>query len=723
MGLLDLCAVKFRIGQRLENNRAAYNLVRTKMSFGVDEESEPEVANLALSKLKSKKLDGSQPYSEDEDQKKLPKKMPGVPGGRRKVNWDHVLNEIPALSYGMQEESKFRLAEAAHLCRKARKEMMKKENQSKGLREYRKLLSTQIGIEVTRSVRMMVTQTARTSVTEFLDAPDSDSQIAPSLVQTVKLIAEEAQITSDTPFNMSIDQLDKTKQGCLREIHKVLSKWNKPQIKGFLKSPLFESADPIIEDKSGQNWIYQPSSQSVASTNMSSSGNAPQQPIQAPQLNPAPSIVVNLNNSLSVNLSKESRKEDWKERELNRLLKCENSDEYTAFYLNRSNLQESYKKIFKTSIDTFNTFPKSLDEVPIAPLPNLNEDEMWENKTFFGSHAESTLAETGLAPFFDQVSQIVKEFPELVSTGNTSALQVTNHHEMVFKALSKGMMVVYEHFPTAERGESYSGLETCVKILNPSRADHFLDDTSSSSSYQYMLQMAPDILPMVASMHPLLHYTLHRLETRFGKRWFWIESLLKSNPLFKPYKLSGRTIGRLSIFFHMLAGERVLLNHRQNIPGERIANMEFFPADSSLKKRLIPGRKPKNLNRKKEETDFSEFVKKLQKEQLKLPWNLNPEPPTAELYYNKAVQYLHEKNETNANFKRFKPSRGRQTLPSGIAGLHTAGSSTSAKGEPRLERFNDRSPSEVLPPVEERGDKARQPIQNYIKHLKRRSLV
>lgn len=73
---------------------------------------------------------------------------PLTPFSRRKVNWDLCLEEVTNRAMLMAEENKFKLAELSNLSRRARKEISKKENQMKGLKEYRKLVSSRFAYEV-----------------------------------------------------------------------------------------------------------------------------------------------------------------------------------------------------------------------------------------------------------------------------------------------------------------------------------------------------------------------------------------------------------------------------------------------------------------------------------------------------------------------------------------------------------------------------------------------
>ena len=211
-----------------------------------------------------------------------------------------------------------------------------------------------------------------------------------------------------------------------------------------------------------------------------------------------------------------------------------------------------------------------------------------------------------------------------------------NFFDRIIDSISNGKVVVFEQLPDKQQS-----IDTYMKVFSLNAAENFLED------------------PLILFESPLLLFTLYQLECKFGKKWVWIEQLLNSNPLFRCYRLNMRIIFKLSTYLHILAGERVIFNYKQSLPHERITNLSFFPNENNnSKKRTTVGRKKKEKNNEKEEQMFSQFIEKIEKEKLRLPFQLMPDEESrlGSIFFNK-IKYLAEKK--GDRMKRFKPSNQR----------------------------------------------------------------
>ena len=193
----------------------------------------------------------------------------------------------------------------------------------------------------------------------------------------------------------------------------MLNKWNKQTVKNFLKtSNLFESVEKtVLQSPADSNRAISVQYSLQTTTNatyindaasvsvMNSVSNATSHHTVQPVFFSYPSTLVN----------KETKKEDTKDKEISKLLKHENSDELLALYLNQNNPAESFKKIFKTSIEQNPAFPKSYEDIPVVKIPMIGPQEPYEMKSFFGDYAKSQYVEYGLSSYIDEVNAKIQE--------------------------------------------------------------------------------------------------------------------------------------------------------------------------------------------------------------------------------------------------------------------------------------------------------------------------
>lgn len=246
-------------------------------------------------------------------------------------------------------------------------------------------------------------------------------------------------------------------------------------------------------------------------------------------------------------------------------------------------------------------------------------------------------------------------------------------------------MVVYEQY--AEKG---SALDNTVMILNPALRSNFIEDDDPEAYFA----------------SGLLLYNLFQLEQKFGRKWGWIEMHLKNNPLFRSYKISQKLILKLSIFLHMLLGERLILNYRQLLPYDRMTNLGFFPADSSTnKKKASVGRKKKARSNEKEEQAYRSFVDRIEREKGRLSYSILEDETTevSSIFFNKMKFSIQQK--LSSGKKRFKP-------------MSSTWSNWKNK-EGKADTFAEKVPDGLT------SDEKKAPSNtpNYPKYLKKRSLV
>lgn len=267
----------------------------------------------------------------------------------------------------------------------------------------------------------------------------------------------------------------------------------------------------------------------------------------------------------------------------------------------------------------------------------------------------------------------------------TNNLMRDNHFDHMVNALADNKMVVYEQL--AEKG---SNLDSTVMILNPLLRSHFIEEDDPEHYFS----------------STLLLYNLYQLEQKFGRKWGWIEAHLKNNPLFRSYKIGQKLILKLSIFLHMLLGERLILNYRQLLPYDRVTNLGFFPADSLAgKKKASVGRKKKARSNEKDELAYQTFVERIEREKARLAFAIT-EDETAEIssiFFNKMKFSIQHKQALSK--KRFKPA--------------SSSWSNWKMREAKVETYVERLPDSVGP--DEKRPASNMP--NYPKYLKKRRPV
>lgn len=327
------------------------------------------------------------------------------PFSRPKVNWDSCLKEIESTAYNMCQEASYKTALCSHLSRKARKEVMKKENQNKGLKEFRRLISAQIAYGVKKEFNI-IRESKKDHTTERIDHAgpnvhnirvteikphldlDTKAKMSPGLVSLMGAIVAADIYPEDNADDAH--HFENLKQNCLKEIHKVLSKWNKPTVKNFLKSNLFENAEKCIE--SAQTPLEVVRTQWMPTSGTMTPGGA------------------HTTLSLQTAAAKEQKKDELKDKGISKILRSENSEEILTMYIPKSKASEIYKRLFKYSIDQNPSFPKNFEDIPIIKGFTDEEDEIYENKTYFGDFKSSQYVENGLASYIEQVAAKVKEW-------------------------------------------------------------------------------------------------------------------------------------------------------------------------------------------------------------------------------------------------------------------------------------------------------------------------
>jgi hypothetical protein len=255
-----------------------------------------------------------------------------------------------------------------------------------------------------------------------------------------------------------------------------------------------------------------------------------------------------------------------------------------------------------------------------------------------------------------------------------------NFLEQIVYGLGNNKIILIEQVPD----QQHISIETSIKILNPNAMEHFVDEAHQIFDSTILL------------------YALYQLETKFGKRWHWIEFILKNHPLFKPYKLNLKMIFKLSTYLHFLAGEKFIINYRQGLPHERITNFSFFPSESSNnKKKSTVGRKKKLRSNEKEEHSFKVFTERLDREKARLTWQVSEseEERVGSIFFNK-LKFMIQEQATRGH-KRFKPSPTTKFI----------GKAKDLK----LDKFNERHPDSLT--KEEK--KPPQPIVNFTKFLRK----
>ena len=250
-----------------------------------------------------------------------------------------------------------------------------------------------------------------------------------------------------------------------------------------------------------------------------------------------------------------------------------------------------------------------------------------------------------------------------------------NYFEYIVRGLVDYKMVIVEQVP-----DKHNSVDTIVKVLNPSNPDDFLED------------------PLIFFESPLLLYTIFQLEIKFGRRWMWIDTLLRNNPLFRGYKLTQRFTVKLAIYLHLLAGDRLFLNYKQSLPAERIANLAFFPTDQIPQKKSSVGRKKKPRSQEKDEENYKAFVQRFEAQRAKLGFTVieSEEERIGSTFFNKMKFFVQEKK--NRGFHRFKKADYPKT--------------PSKRSDQEPEQFPDKIPIEKR---EKRG----MGLANYARHLKR----
>jgi hypothetical protein len=232
-------------------------------------------------------------------------------------------------------------------------------------------------------------------------------------------------LTENNQLELEFDQVhyDNLKAPFIREIHKVLSKWNKPTVKQFLKSSnLFENLDKTTVFTPNDFQIRPANGviKRVAETGPENGFITPMS-VNANQTNTGGSITPNiktldslLNPPAAVQSAPSARDlvKQEREKEILKLSKYENSEEIHLMFLNLNKVNDQYKKNFKISIENTPGFYKQYDEIPVLSMPLLDnsEEHPYEQKGYFGDFNQTQIVETGLVGVIEEIMSRIREY-------------------------------------------------------------------------------------------------------------------------------------------------------------------------------------------------------------------------------------------------------------------------------------------------------------------------
>ena len=331
-----------------------------------------------------------------------------------------------------------------------------------------------------------------------------------------------------------------TRQINLKEIHKVLSRWNKPNIKSFLRgSSLFSECTlgGVVGLERQGSFMSHTSEFMGSTTGMGSS-------------------VQKLNMSeMKLGFQQPNNKEmrkfpvDDKSREFLKISRKENLDEQLNISFGLTKPADTFSKMFKISLENSPNFPKSFDDIPLMAVPFIvGKETLYEEKSIFGGQLENNASTRGYEQILEETLRMVTDTDKhFICSENVQNIDTVL--EKLVNGLKDNKFVMQDLYMNAPN------------VLT-------LDLNNIKS---YLLSEVPEYY---LESNQLLYY-IYIGQMHFGKKWVWLEECLNSMPITRGYMLDPKMILIQFIYLQILFGERFLNNCKQALPYERITNFEF----------------------------------------------------------------------------------------------------------------------------------------------------
>lgn len=317
-------------------------------------------------------------------------------------------------------------------------------------------------------------------------------------------------------FKLIEDELEKEdhkalnlKQTNLKEMHKVLSRWNKPVIKQFLRnSSLFNASnfETLTLERRDSSVLERQSSTFSHTTefmgNLSTNSNANVQKLSISDMKMGGFMQPN---------KKEDRTKpviDETTREVLKIGRKENSDELLSLAFNLTKPSETYSNMFKIGLENNPKFPKSIEEVPLMAIPFITGKEtFYEEKSAFGGLLESNASTKGYEHVIEETLRMV-----IGNDGHficSNGLNRDSDLEKIVKGLRENKFVYLDEYEGETEVYCFSdeGVKALLKSCVP---DHYYESN-------------------------LLLYYIYIMTMRFGKAWMWTEKCLTSLPSVRGY--------------------------------------------------------------------------------------------------------------------------------------------------------------------------------------------
>lgn len=320
-------------------------------------------------------------------------------------------------------------------------------------------------------------------------------------VAKFKLIEDELEKEDYKAFNL--------KQTNLKEMHKVLSRWNKPVIKQFLRnSSLFNSSnlETLTLERRDSNVLERQSSTFSHTTefmgNLSTNSNANVQKLSISDMKMGGFMQPN---------KKEDRTKpviDETTREVLKIGRKENSDELLSLAFNLTKPSETYSNMFKIGLENNPKFAKSIEDVPLMAVPFITGKEtFYDEKSTFGGLLESNASTKGYEHVIEETLRMV-----IGNDGHficSNGLNRDSDLEKIVKGLRENKFVYLDEYEGETEVYCFSdeGVKALLKSCVP---DHYYESN-------------------------LLLYYIYIMTMRFGKAWMWTEKCLTSLPSVRGY--------------------------------------------------------------------------------------------------------------------------------------------------------------------------------------------